>query len=529
MRKKLSLFLSMILIVSLLAACGGGSSTTTAAPGASDGPATTTNAPATNPNADRIVHMAVNAAWQTFDPYDTNALIMLEVLANVYEPLVFFDYDNGNKPVNKLAESYTVDTAGTTYVFKIRQGVKFHNGETLTADDVVFSLKRAQEHKIVAVRLEGVTSIEKTGDYEVTVKLDTSRAAFIANLAKVYIMNKKWVEEHNDNVNEAVCGTGPYKVDKLDLASRCEISQFADYWGEKGTIKGATWDVITDSATQAMGLEGGSLDFLAVAHSQYAGFDANSKFTVGKVPTFHAVFVCFNPNKAPFDNKLVRQAMCYLINNEEIAIACFEGMCETDTVLLNRNIAGLPSWDVLKEYDYPYDPEKGLELLRQAGYDTTKEIDLGTIISYAEGHYITKACPIIQADLAKYNIKLEINAMETNAFAKLLYAGDFTMAMAGGGWGGDASMYKQIFATESIGGSNFFQYGNPTVDELFDKAAAEMDTAKRAELYRQIIEILMDDAPGKSVGHKYNTYAWTNDLVPVLRREQYFLTEWSWK
>ena len=163
--KKLCMFLSLVLIVTMLASCGKEPTNTTTAPG-NESQAQTE---ATNTNADRIAHMAVNAAWQTFDIQQNNALIMLEVLVNVYEPLIFYDFDNDGNIVYKLAESYTVDSAGTTYVFKIRQGVKFHNGDTLTADDVVFSLKRAQEKPVLAVRMEGVTSIEKTGDYVMNV------------------------------------------------------------------------------------------------------------------------------------------------------------------------------------------------------------------------------------------------------------------------------------------------------------------------------------------------------------------------
>ena len=513
MKKKLSVFLALLMIVSMLAACGGG---TTPEPAPDDA------------NKDRIVHMAVNAVWPSFDPMETNAIITLEVINNIYEPLVFYDYDNDGKIVNVLAESYTVDDAGTTWTFKIRQGVKFHNGETLTADDVVFSVQRAMNSAILATRTDGIVSVEKTADDTVVIKTDVPRAAFIPNLAYIYIVNQKFTEEHNGSLSQDLCGTGPYKVDSVDISSKIAVSQFEDYWGTPGTIKGATWDVITDTATQSMALEGHDLDLISVAHSLYGEFENKEGFKTAMVPTFHTVWVCFNSNKAPFDDVRVRQAMCYLINNEEVAVACFEGLCQTDGVMLNRNIAGLPSWDRMKQYDYEYNPEKGLELLREAGYDTTKEIDLGEIISYAEGHYITKACPVIQADLAKYNIKLKINAMETNAFAAQLYAGDYTMAMAGGAWGGDASMYYQIFGSAYKGTTNFLWWGDPECDECFEKAAVELDPAKRADLYERAIQIMQEAAPGKSVGHKYNTYAYTEELVPVMRMNQYFLTEWKW-
>ena len=221
-----------------------------------------------------------------------------------------------------------------------------------------------------------------------------------------------------------------------------------------------------------------------------------------------------------------------MIDREAISLACFEGLADVDSLVINRNAEGMPDYDtVLSKYTYEYNPEKGLALLAEAGFDTSKEIDLGVLKSYADGHYITKACPVIQANLAQHGVKIEINAMETNAFVEELYNGDYTMAMSGGSYGVDMSNYYQVWGSYNIGvfGGNQHYWGNAEADELFEKAAIEPDTAKRQEMYGRIMEIMYEECPGTAVGHKYEAIAHTKDLViPVLHVDGYQMVyEWS--
>jgi peptide/nickel transport system substrate-binding protein len=190
----------------------------------------------------------------------------------------------------------------------------------------------------------------------------------------------------------------------------------------------------------------------------------------------------------------------------------------------------MPDKKILEQYMYEYNPEKGLELLKQAGYDTTKEIDLGSIRTYPESHYASKPTQVIQANLAKYGIKLQIETMETNAFVEALYAGNYTMACCAGAYGADASGYGLIFGSEGIGtvGGNPTYWSNAEVDELFKKGVSESDPAARKEIYGKIMEILYKEVPGTGMAHKYLPVAWAKNINAVLRMDYPMIYEWSY-
>lgn len=343
MKKALALILALVMTMSLVA-CGGnnagGNEEKSETPSTSTTPTVPTTQTSTgekpeapsDENKDRIAHLAVNAEFNSLDPHNTTALISLEVLANVYEGLVFVDFDNGGEVVPKLAESYTVSDDGTVWTFKIRQGVKFHDGTDMTVEDVVYSFQRVMnpETSTVTKWANGIVDVKAEGTDTVVITLDNSRAAFLANISNLWIMSKAFVEGNGGDVAVKINGTGPYKAISADLATGVELAAFDGYWGEAPAIAGATYDVIKDAATQAMALEGGDLDFIMSSHALYSDFEAMDGVEVGLVPTYHSIYVCFNPNVEPFDDVRVRQAFAYLINNEETSIALFEGFAETD-------------------------------------------------------------------------------------------------------------------------------------------------------------------------------------------------------
>ena len=219
-----------------------------------------------------------------------------------------------------------------------------------------------------------------------------------------------------------------------------------------------------------------------------------------------------------------------MIDRQAVAAVTFEGLADVDSLLMSPQLDGMPDKKVLEQYEYDYNPQKGLELLKQAGYDTTKEIDLGTIRTYPESHYASKPTQVIQADLAKYGIKLKIETMEVNAFVQALYGGDYTIACCAGAYGADASGYGLIFNSKGIGtvGGNCTYWSNVEVDDLFQKGVSETNPDARKEIYGKIMKILYDEAPGTGMAHKYLPVAWSKNIDAVLRMDYPMIYEWKY-
>ncbi len=516
MKKRLAFLLALVMMLSLVA-CGGGGD---AEGGEGEGEAQV-----------RTVNLAVDTALNLLDPYVTNSINELGILKNFYEGLIYYNYDAATVEP-RVATAWEQSEDGLVWTFTINTDIKFHNGQNVTVDDVVFSFERAMGEPIMSIYTAPIEKVEALDETTFQVTLKANSAVFLQYVSSIYILSKSFYDENNGDITKTICGTGPYKLDSVDMATGLTASAFADYYRGEASIKAIKWSVITDASATALALEAGDLDYLKIAHSQYATMSANDKLAVSLLPTTHTVWIAFNSSEGPFADPLVRQAIAYMIDREAISLACFEGLADVDSLVINRNAEGMPDYDkVLSKYTYDYNPEKGLELLAQAGYDTSKEIDLGELKSYADGHYITKACPVIQANLAQYGVKVAINAMETNAFVEDLYNGAYTMAMSGGSYGVDMSNYYQVWGSYNIGvfGGNQHYWGNAEVDELFEKAAVENDTAKRQEMYGRIMEIMYEECPGTAVGHKYEAIAHTKDLtIPVLHVDGYQMVyEWS--
>lgn len=544
--KRISIILSVILVAGmLLSACAAAASTEPAAaePAAATEPSSTDKGdaaavteeatavaeePAVFIDENRTLHLSVNQAIETLDAHATNNLKSLWIIKQMYEGLVYYNYeDDIVEP--RIAESYEMSKDGLTWTFKLRDDVKFHNGETLKASDVEFSYNRAIETPAMVTYTTPIESVSALDDGTFEIKLKYTVAPFLQYVSAISIMNEKFVTENKGEVNTVVCGTGPYKADSVDLALGVKASAFADYYRGAANIKKISWDVITDSAASAMSFEAGDLDYLEIAFSQYAGLDAKEGFEVGFVPTRHTIYIAFNSSKPPFDNVLVRQAISYMIDREAVAVVTFEGLADVDSLLMSPELDGMPDYEVLESYMYEYNPEKGLELLKQAGYDTSKEIDLGSIRTYPESHYASKPTQVIQANLAEYGIKLAIETMEVNAFVEALYGGDYTMACAAGAYGADASGYYQVLGSKGIGvvGGNPFFWSNKDVDALFEKGVSETDPEARKEIYGNIMKLLFEEVPGTGMAHKYLPVAWAKDIAPVLRMDYPIIYDWN--
>ncbi len=461
MKKKLVLLLCLILVVGTLSACGGGDSGS--AEGGSDG---------------KSLNMAIDVFPETMHPHDFSTIVQYAIDFNIYEPLVYVT--DSKEKICMMAESYEVSEDGKTYTYHIRPGVKFHNGDEMTVDDVMFSLESALEDPYLATYVSPIDNVEKIDENTVAVNLKEPSASFEMTFKYVTILNKKFTEE-NEGLTEVECGTGPYYMSDYQNGVKIELSAFEDYWQGPADIQTVTYNYISDPATRMLSFESGTLDYVEVPTADWERVTGSGDYNSGLAETDHVFWVTLNSAVEPFNNETLRQAIACAINKDNVITQAADGVYEKASVIARPDVVADATGDV-EVFDY--DVDKAKELLKEAGYEDGA--DLGEII-YIGGDITEKVATVIKSDLEAAGIKVEMKAVDDSAFYGELFAGNYTMGVASSAFGRDYSLYGQFYTSENLDGIDIARVEVPEIDEAFHKAAITVDDADRQAQVKDLI------------------------------------------
>jgi peptide/nickel transport system substrate-binding protein len=426
------------------------------------------------------------------------------ILNNVYDTLLRYDGMN-DEIIPRLATSYSVSDDGLTWTFKIREGVKFHDGTNVDAEAVRFSIQRYIDKGTGGGYMWGpVESINVVDEYTVEFKLyypaplDLIAAAPYAN----FILSPTAIKAHPDDWlaqgNEA--GSGPYMLKEWNLGESVVLEKFPDYW--EGW-DGPHYDIIdyrmvAEAATRRQLIEKGDADVaIKLSPEDLTVLADNPEVEVVLAPTYAAWGLAFNTQKAPLDNKLVRQALSYAFPYEQVVQYAFSGIGIQARGALASNLWGHGE-DL---FQYYFDLEKAQELLIDAGYP---EGGFSLTCNYLTGDESEKRMvEQYKAELAKLNIDLDIRAMTWDAMweqAKSAVIDDRQDIFVAEGFPDYADPYSLLYIayrTEEEVYLNLAYYSNPEFDELIDTAfvVSAVDRNQAAEMYVQAQEMLIEDAP----------------------------------
>ena len=273
--------------------------------------------------------VAMGSDATSIDPVAVCNVYSSNVMEQVFDTLVGVAEDG--TVTMKLAEDYEVSEDGLTYTFKIRQGVKFHNGDELKASDVAYSLKRAQASAAVAHIFGDINpdSFEVPDDYTVTFSINNPNAGFIAGLAHTGagIVPEAVVEAEGDNFSSNPVGTGPFKFVSWTKNDTIELERFDDYYGEKPALSKITFRIITEATNRAIELESGGVDMaFDISTNDISRIEDNSNLQLIRKVDNQTTFLAFNCEKEPWNNPDVRQAVSYALNTPAICNAVWRGV-----------------------------------------------------------------------------------------------------------------------------------------------------------------------------------------------------------
>lgn len=474
-----------------------------------------------------IAKVGFNCDGQAFDYVEDR-----RILFQIYEGLVDYDDLNG-EVICKLAESYDVDEAGTTYTFHLRQDVKFHNGEPMKASDVVFSLNRAMQPEILASKyLSFVENVEAVDDYTVTVTLSEPYAPFLSNLCWVFIYSEKEVTEQGAEfgTKAALAGTGPYYIDSMDPNVKIGLKAFPDYYLGEAAIKTINFTVFTDSDAGMIAFESGDLDWYPVGSAEeFERINSTDGFTGESVVANHVTFVVVNPatgNEALKDER-VRQAIAYALNKEDLNYAAFSGYAA------EADFMDCPMYEVASPKGgdvFEYNPDKAKELLAEAGY--ADGVDCGVLMTYNTGYYNTVATAM-QSQLAAVGITVQIELTDLAAGLARIRQNTMTydMSLSGYSGSGDYDNVRTFIDGRIITNSVDYTaagYDQDYINETIDKAATTPDPNVRAQIYEELHNYINNTATQLPLLHKSTFFVW-NDQLNVVNRTTYpRFYEFSW-
>ena len=423
----------------------------------------------------------------SLDPHKALAAGTKEILFNVYEGLLKPDSQGNNIPA--VAESYTVSEDLMTYTFKLRDGIKFHNGKNVTADDVKYSIDKfagiSDGSEPLVSAFSVIEEVNIIDDKTVDVVLNTPDTDLPTYLAMV---SAAIIPKDNENPDTVAIGTGPYKYVSRSPQENVICEAFDDYWGEKANIKNVTFKVEANADSIVMDLLGGSIDFYARLTIDQVK-QLNDEFSVyeGTMNLVQALYL--NNNVKPFDDVRVRQALSYATDVDEILDITAEGK---GTKIGSSMFPAFGKYydESLSEL-YPTDIEKAKELLKEAGYENGFNMTI-TVPSNYQPHI--DVAQVLAEQYKKIGVNAEIQLVEWNSWLSDVYTGrDFESTVIGV----DAAYLAAsalLSRFESTAANNFINFKSDAYDKAYNKTLTTADDDERTALYLECERILADEA-----------------------------------
>lgn len=445
----------------------------------------------------------------------------------VYNRLVQFEPGTTNV-VPGVAESFSVSDDGLEVTFKLRPGVKFHTTEYFTptrdmnADDVIFSFNRqldkenAYNEYVTGASWEyfnGMSmpdllkSIEKVDDMTVKFVLTRPEAPFIANMAMDFasIFSKEYADQlaaadNKSDLNQKPVGTGPFQFVAYQPDAVIRYKANPDYWGGKQPIDDLVFAITTEASIRQQKLLANECQVIPYPNpADLEGLKANADLEVKEQEGLNVGYLAYNTMVAPFDKAEVRKALNMAINKDAILEAVFQGAGKAA-----KNPIPPTMWSYDEStVDDAYDPEAAKKMLADAGAEGLKMKIWAMPVQRPYNPNARRMAEVMQADLAKIGVEVEIVSYEWGEYLDRSKAKDRDGAVLLG-WTGDNgdpdNFLAVLLGCDGVGGSNRAQWCNEEFNDLITKAKTGTQE-ERAALYKQAQAVFKREAPWATIAH----------------------------
>lgn len=397
-----------------------------------------------------------------------------------------------------LAENVSISDDNLIYTIKLKDNLKWHDGENLTADDLVFTFEKVVDEKQNANSYQNFiiggepVKVEKVDNLTVKLVLNKVSVPFLSTISGLAPIPKHIFEgEENfekSEKNQKPIGSGPFKIKEWKKGESVVLERFDDYHGGKPHLDEVVFRIISDPNSEKVAFENGEISTRYIDFETYEKYEKEGNFNVFGFDEGMLNYMAFKLNSEALKDKKVRQAIAYGMDKEELINGGYNSTKYAEPAYTVLASDTLYYTEDVEHYDY--NAEKAKKLLKEAGVENIK-LTLGYINDSKEQQ---NQALVIQQRLEEIGIEIKLLALERGAFYQKLLdpsSTDFDLVFNGYVMGQEPDSYKLIFTKE--GPYNFAQYENVELDKKWEEAAIEVNEEKRKTMYEEIQKEIMDD------------------------------------
>jgi len=465
---------------------------------------------------DRLV-WRLDAEPENLNPITSTSLYARYIISgNVFESLLEYDPDTlTQRPL--LAQDYKISDNGLEIYFRLKDNVHFSDGQSITADDIIFTFNTIKNSNVDAASLanyyKDIDRVEKISDREVRFVMKNvyfKSLEFTGGMEIIpeHIYKFSDPNEFNKHISSPV-GSGPYTFEKWETGREIILKKNENYWGKKPKLNGIIYRIITNDVAAIQSLRSGQIDYMRPLPDQYSELSSNEEFAKNFKclsywhPGVGYFYIGWNESRPFFKDTRVRLAMTYLIDREMI---CKYLLKNPDAIVPTG-----PFYIYGRQRDpnikpWPFDLQKARQLLDEAGWidhdgDGIRDKDgVPFRFKYMIGSGITiheQIAKLVKDQAAKLGIEMTLDPYEWSIFVDRLHNHNFDAVSLAWGGGGIQEDPYQIWHSSQIQnrGSNYVCYSNSEVDKIIEEARHTIDETKRNELYRRFHRIIHEEQP----------------------------------
>jgi len=440
-----------------------------------------------------------------WDPAIVTATSSFELIAAVYETLLIFGDDG--QPVGILAESWE-QPDDTTYVFRLREGVTFHNGQPLTAADVKFSFERIMDPEGGSAwtsQLEPVESIEATDDLTVTFTMKQPFGPFLATLSGSSLAILPNLPDND--FQTSMIGTGAFMMESYTQDTETILIANPNYWGDgEPKLAGITYRILPEESARVAAVRTGEINLTSLVDPiSIETLRTDAAVVVQEQDTTDYYLLGLNCAVAPFDDVRVRQALSMAIDRQAILDGVFFGAGQVSgPVVPTMGDWALPIEELPR---YSVDVDGAKALLEEAG---ASDLSFSITVGADRTEFVNIAL-VIQDQLSQIGVTVELDQVEWGTFIDKWIARDFQSFVSYNGSGNDPdrALYPALITDGSV---NAFQFSDPAVDELLNQGRTQTTFDERKATYDELQQVVAEQAPMIFIGTRVGYFATTPNV-----------------